>query len=39
MDEALPVYSAIHFGVTAKMWRADNPEQKGNIRDYASLMN
>lgn len=25
------------FGKTAKQWRDDNPEQKGNIRDYANV--
>ncbi len=25
------------FGQTAKQWREDNPESKGNIRDYATL--
>ena len=25
------------FGKTAKQWRDENPEQKGNIRDYASI--
>lgn len=25
------------FGMTAKQWREANPEQKGNIRDYASI--
>ncbi len=25
------------FGKTAKMWREENPELKGNIRDYASI--
>jgi hypothetical protein len=25
------------FGITAKEWRESNPEQKGNIRDYAAL--
>ncbi len=25
------------FGITAKTWREKNPEQKGNIRDYATL--
>ena len=25
------------FGKTAKQWRDENPEQKGNIRDYATL--
>ena len=24
------------FGMTAKMWRKDNPKAKGNIRDYAT---
>lgn len=24
------------FGKTAKMWRSENPEAKGNIRDYAT---
>ena len=25
------------FGMTAKQWRETNPEQKGNIRDYATI--
>ena len=25
------------FGMTAKKWRDDNSDKKGNIRDYASL--
>jgi hypothetical protein len=25
------------FGITAKEWRENHPEQKGNIRDYATL--
>ena len=25
------------FGKTAKQWRDENPEQNGNIRDYATL--
>lgn len=25
------------FGKTAKQWRNENPELKGNIRDYASI--
>lgn len=25
------------FGITAKEWRESNPEQKGNIRDYATI--
>ena len=24
------------FGITAKMWRSQNPDKKGNIRDYAT---
>jgi len=25
------------FGITAKMWRDQNPESRGNIRDFASI--
>ena len=25
------------FGITAKQWREENPELKGNIRDYATI--
>lgn len=25
------------FGLTAKEWRARNPEKDGNMRDYASI--
>ncbi len=25
------------FGMTAKEWRENNPELKGNIRDYATI--
>lgn len=25
------------FGKTAKQWRAENPDEKGNIRDFASI--
>jgi len=25
------------FGITAREWRNNNPNQKGNIRDYATL--
>lgn len=25
------------FGITAKEWRDNNPDLKGNIRDYASI--
>jgi hypothetical protein len=35
-DEA-DVLNVAMFGMTAKMWREQNPELKGNIRDYASI--
>ena len=35
-DEA-DVLNIALFGITAKEWRTSNPEQKGNIRDYASI--
>ena len=35
-DEA-DVLNVAMFGTTAKMWREQNPELKGNIRDYASI--
>jgi hypothetical protein len=25
------------FGKTAKLWRDENPDKKGNIRDYANV--
>ena len=25
------------FGITAKEWRDNNPDKKGNVRDYAEL--
>jgi len=25
------------FGKTAKQWREDNPDEKGNIRDFANV--
>ena len=25
------------FGKTAKDWRVENPDKKGNIRDYATI--
>ena len=31
------VLNVAMFGITAKMWREQNPELKGNIRDYASV--
>jgi len=35
-DEADLLNMAL-FGTTAKEWRENNPEQKGNIRDYATI--
>jgi hypothetical protein len=35
-DEADTLNVAI-FGKTAKQWRTENPDQKGNIRDIASI--
>lgn len=35
-DEA-DVLNVAMFGKTARQWREDNPEKKGNIRDYASI--
>lgn len=31
------VLNVAMFGKTAKMWREENPDLKGNIRDYASI--
>ncbi|WP_298553979.1 KilA-N domain-containing protein [uncultured Parabacteroides sp.] len=31
------VLNVAMFGITAKMWQEQNPELKGNIRDYASV--
>lgn len=31
------VLNVAMFGMTAKQWREQNPEQKGNIRDYATI--
>ena len=31
------VLNVAMFGITAKQWRAENPEKKGNIRDYATI--
>lgn len=36
-DEADVLNMAL-FGTTAKQWRVDNPDKKGNIRDYATSM-
>ena len=35
-DEA-DVLNIAMFGMTARQWREQNPEKKGNIRDYASI--
>ena len=35
-DEA-DVLNVALFGITAREWRAKNPDLKGNIRDYASI--
>lgn len=35
--EEADVLNVAMFGITAKMWREQNPELKGNIRDYASI--
>ena len=35
-DEADVLNMAL-FGKTAKQWRIENPDKKGNIRDYASI--
>ena len=31
------VLNVAMFGMTAKMWREQNPELEGNIRDYATI--
>ena len=35
--EEADVLNVAMFGITAKQWREDNPELKGNIRDYATI--
>ena len=35
--EEADVLNVALFGMTAKEWREANPEQKGNIRDYATV--
>lgn len=35
-DEA-DILNVAMFGITAKIWRKQYPELKGNIRDYASI--
>ena len=31
------VLNVAMFGMTAKQWREDHPDRKGNIRDYATI--
>ena len=35
--EEADVLNVALFGMTAKEWRDNNPDTKGNIRDYASI--
>ena len=35
--EEADVLNVAMFGMTARQWRDDNPELKGNIRDYATI--
>ena len=35
--EEADVLNVAIFGMTAKEWRENNPELKGNIRDYATI--
>ena len=35
--EEADVLNVAMFGKTAKQWRDENPDLKGNIRDYASI--
>lgn len=35
--EEADVLNVAMFGITAKQWRENNPKQKGNIRDYATI--
>lgn len=35
--EEVDVLNVAMFGMTACQWREANPEQKGNIRDYATI--
>ena len=35
--EEADVLNVAMFGKTARQWRDENPELKGNIRDYASI--
>ena len=33
----LSVLNVVMFGVTVAQWREANPDEKGNIRDYATI--
>lgn len=35
--EEADVLNMALFGMTAKQWREDNPNKKGNVRDYANI--
>ena len=35
--EEADVLNVALFGITAKIWKEENPDLKGNIRDYASI--
>lgn len=35
--EEADVLNIALFGMTARQWREDNPDLKGNIRDYATI--
>ena len=35
--EEADVLNVAMFGITAKQWRKENPDLKGNIRDYATI--
>ena len=35
--EEADVLNMALFGVTAKKWRKDNPNMRGNVRDYATI--
>ncbi len=37
MPDEADMLNVAMFGMTARMWREQNPGLKGNIRDYASI--
>ena len=37
LESSSDVLNVALFGMTAKQWRDNNPNLKGNIRDYASI--